>query len=265
MTKWIKLNLQAYLPDGGYASNLEKFTIKKEEDGVRIILCGFENSIINITSINDLSSQTRIIPTINDLECSYKINWSSFLFFSEDRGISGLISSLAFREIYFEQLITKTLLGKIPVNKAFYNRIPIILVCTPYKGCSFDECTVLVLSDNSVTHEGFEFDEEISLWGSFIKGDLFAETGIQNFIDKIQIIGPDSMSPDSTIELEIIPPYENQTVYIEHDSGYVNRKKFKGSNKILVNSQFLSSGDQITIRTGYKYWSSDNEKIITVS
>jgi hypothetical protein len=264
MTRWIKLNLQPYLPPGGYTSHLENFILKKEEDGVSITLHSLENSVPSITTINDPFTQTHIIPTVENLKCSYKINWSSLLFLSEDRGITGLVSSIMFREIYFEQIIAKTLLGRISVNKAFNNRIPIVLVCTPYKGCSLADCSVLVLSHDGITHEGFEFDEEISAWGSFIKGDLFAETGIPNFIDKIEIIGPNSMNPDSTIELEIVPPYENQTVYLEHDGGYINKKKFKGSNKVLVSSQFLSSGDQITIRTGYKYWPSDNEKIITI-
>jgi hypothetical protein len=265
MTRWIKLNLQCYLPPGGYASHLEKFTIKKEQDGFSVVIEESESALPNISTSYDGSALRTISPLVNGGKVSYKFDWSSLLSLSEDRGISGLISTLMFKQFYFEQMITKTLQGRTPPNKTFVDRIPIVLVATPYKGCTLDDCTVFILCDDGTTHEGFEFDYETPLLGHFIRGDLFAETGIPNFMDKIQINGPSTMDANTTIELEIVPPYEQQTVYIEYDGGYINKIKFKGTNKIVLDSRLMSSGDQIKIKTGYKYWVSDNEKIITIN
>lgn len=265
MTRWIKLNIQCYLPPGGYSSHLEKFTIKKEDDGFSVNIQELESSVPSISTSYDGAALRTILPIVEDKNISYKFDWSSLLSLSEDRGISAVISSLLFKQFYFEQMITKTLIGRTPPNKTFVGRIPIVLVATPYKGCSLDDCTVFVLSDDGTTHEGFEFEAETPLLGHFLRGDLFDETGIPDFMDKIKIFGPDTMDPDSVIELEVIPPYENQTVYIEYDGGYINKTKFTGSNRILIDSKFLSSGDQITVKAGYKYWASDNKKIITIN
>lgn len=268
MTRWIKLNLQCYLPPGGYSPNLEKLIIRKEQNGFSVILNkkeGVGTDIPTSSTSYDGSTLRCIVPKIEGLKVSYKFNWESLLSLSEDRGISSVISTFRFTRFHYEQMIVNTLLGRTPPNKTFVGRVPVVLVATPYKGCSLDDCTVFVLADDNTAHEGFEFDAETPLLGHFIRGDLFDEFGIPNFMEKIKILGPDTMNSNSTIELEIIPPYEKQTVYVEYDSGYINKTKFTGSNKILVDSKFLSSGDQITIKVGYKYWVSDNKKIITIN
>ena len=228
-----------------------------------------EKSRLNnaVVTANDLGLEI-ITPVLVDsedtgflVESDPKVDfllWSDLINLSEDRGVVIIYSEYDNKlEWKYEQVITNTLASRLFPFKYKQDKLVLGYLLTPYKSCPLEEVTLVLRDDGCIDLSSFNFDAEVA----YLDTNRFAS---YPYFDSIAITGPSNAAAGSTVELTVTPPFDVPNIYVQSTCGFLNRSRFKGTQKVLLNTDGLSAGEDVKVKVGYQFWPGDAEIIITL-
>ena len=137
-----------------------------------------------------------------------------------------------------------------------FNSYAFLYILTPYADCSSSDLIVVCRDSTSltVTVDGTTPNFTTSIMS--LKG--FLDTWMP-----ITITGPTHVNAGSSVSYTVYAS-SNATVYLSTDIGMINRSKITNNKTFLLNTDGLTAGETITIKTGYKYWSGVSTFTVTL-
>jgi hypothetical protein len=159
------------------------------------------------------------------------------------------------------QNTSETLPGKQMAGSPFhalwnmYGSYAFLYILTPHKGCNANDLSIIYRDTSGVS---------ISVNGAGINSTKINSTKM--FLDAwlpITISGPDEIVAGETAEFSV-SSVENVNIYVSADIGILNRSKVMHEGSFKLNTDGLEVGETITIKAGYKFWTSKSTKTITI-
>jgi hypothetical protein len=173
---------------------------------------------------------------------------------SEDRGLVSACSDLLLARIEIENTIIRTL----PTRQSIRNwrdRLPFVMIATPWKGCPIQECSLLAVTYPGVTYTGFDFGSAVSDMQAWLDAKLYSP---------ILFDGPNTVAAGSSAIVRVTAP-PNMTAYLDCDAGNLSYWRVKGEKNVKVSAVDLLPGDSIKIKAGYRNWPGESDFLIQVT
>jgi hypothetical protein len=173
------------------------------------------------------------------------------------------------RELYLENILPFSYVGK-DLRAIRRGRLPILTVMLPFKDSDFNEATIFALKLPDV---------KITSNVTFVEGATRMDPNkpwvLQNFsrfFPTLTLSGPDTITPDSSIELTCTPYYKGELtdrrmdVQILYNNGFLPKTwlYMQGPQEFEVRSTGLAVGDTIYVNAGFPSYSGLAKKIIEV-
>ena len=144
---------------------------------------------------------------------------------------------------------------------------PILYLLTPVRGCSVGDCILVFhgvdsdpsMSDEFRTTHSLSVEEELQSPPMMQSLKMFLEVWLP-----ISLGGPDTISPDSGAEY-FVSNASGGKIYLEVNSGILNRSRAKSGQSIFLDTRGLSAGEEVVIKAGYKFWPSVSKKKILIT
>jgi hypothetical protein len=190
-------------------------------------------------------------PLTIDRREKYEFDLNQLLSLSEDHGYI-LVSSEQrdVPEFKADQVLFSTFYSKSIPLQFGSDRFRLFWLITPYKGCSLEDATLLLTDDGHIDLSELTVDE-------------YVDTRFRAY-QPIVINAPQVIGCDQSVDIDIVQTIPGTSIRLEASSGVLNRTRLDRSGSVRLTAQGLDPGEQITIKAGYKYWTSDTEHIITV-
>jgi hypothetical protein len=142
----------------------------------------------------------------------------------------------------------------------------ILYICTPYIGCTLDECTLIYRStigaETGNTFVTF-INNGVTLDPKTVPDSKSMKTFLGNYLP-VTISGANSVAANSTAQY-VITANTQANVYLSVSSGTINRLKCKSGKTVTLNTAGLSSGETIEIGAGYKFYPNISTYTITIT
>jgi hypothetical protein len=217
----------------------------------------------NVVSIGSTFENTSILEQHNILK-QIEIKYSDIQNLSTDYGIISFSLDYQY-ENYILASITPKTLNERKHFADYHNEkkiIPIITYFTPYKGCSFDECNIVIECLNEVkTETDIVFDSNIPSIRNFIDN----ENCWGNLTNYPSIISTNTIDIGKISIFEVIVP-PNTTLYLESNIGILNKSKITQTTNIELDLTSIKEvTEDVVIKISSKYWSGIVKKIIKIS
>ena len=135
--------------------------------------------------------------------------------------------------------------------------LPLITYFTPYKGCSFEECNIIIRLLDKVQTD-IQFDQTISSIRNFMSdGNCWGNE--ENYPI---ITSPETMNIGVKSTFNITVP-KNTTLYLESNIGILNKTKIKQTTDIELDlTSITDTSEDVIIKVNSKYWAGIVEKQI---
>jgi hypothetical protein len=155
-----------------------------------------------------------------------------------------------FYDITYANQRRQELLDSIVMNE-YYEKNPDVLEShkkklTPELKFYYNSNRIIPDSENS-----FFSDEEVLSY----RNEIFPT---------VEIVGDDTMSVNSEKNYSINCSDPEIEIYLETTKGIINYSRVYSGTSITLSSSNLNVGDEIKLKSGFKYWSGKSEKIITI-
>jgi hypothetical protein len=219
-----------------------------------------DNILVNFNLIKDIEN---INPEIyNKILKNIVIKYDDIKNLSSDYGIVCVSLDFAYQNYYIESVTPKTLIERKEID-VYYNErflLPFIIYFTPYKGCSFNECNILICCLNPVTSDIIFDNEANSTKG--IMNDEYPYKCWGNDENYPQIISNSEAKIGDVIKFNITIP-KNITLYLETNIGVLNKTKISETTEVEVDlSSIKDTSHNLTIKVNSKYWMGITKKTI---
>ena len=155
-----------------------------------------------------------------------------------------------FYDINYAEQRREELLKKVVMNE-FYEKNPDVLESHKKKltpELKFYHNSNLIIPDSE---NSFFSDEEVLSY----RNEIFPT---------VEIVGDDTMSVNSEKNYVISCSDPEIEIYLETTKGIINYSRVYSGTSITLSSSNLNVGDEIKLKSGFKYWSGKSEKIITI-
>ncbi len=132
---------------------------------------------------------------------------------------------------------------------------PAMFILTPYRGCSFQECTLYFF-------EGADFDVTVN-------GQPLVAEEIERLTDflgawlPISFAGPTTASVGGQVELTLSCS-DHVEVYLEATAGVLNRSRARDGDVVRLDLSGIPAGATARVKAGYKFWPGKVDYEITV-
>jgi hypothetical protein len=142
-----------------------------------------------------------------------------------------------------------------------------LYVLTPSRGCAVEDA-ILIFHDvendpetplNNKTRHRLVVDKKSFVPPALESLKMFLETWLV-----IEINGPEKAAPDTLVEISATGQSGGE-IYIDASAGILNRSRAKSGQRILLDTRGLETGDEIVIKTGYKFWPGISQKKIVIT
>jgi hypothetical protein len=155
-----------------------------------------------------------------------------------------------FYDVDYAEQRRKELLEKFVMNE-YYEKNPDVLEShkkklTPELKFYYNSNRIIPDSENS-----FFSDEEVLSY----RNEIFPT---------VEIVGDNTMSVNSEKNYVISCSDPEIEIYLETTKGIINYSRVYSGTSITLSSSNLNVGDEIKLKSGFKYWSGKSEKIITI-
>jgi hypothetical protein len=138
------------------------------------------------------------------------------------------------------------------------------IVMTPY----YERFPDVMESDKKKLNPELNFYHNSNLIIPDSGNSFFSSEEVLSYRDEIfptiEIMGDNTMSVNSEKNYVISCSDPEIEVYLETTKGIINYSRVYSGTSITLSSSNLTVGDEIKLKTGFKYWSGKSEKIITI-
>lgn len=244
-----------------YTQNQENFIVSYYEETPPISI-----GTTIIDTVSGISSITYpiYIPGTDDLNIgmgktvSYNVNFFDVKNLSEDFGIISFAIDYDTKICSLFSLTEKTYIEKQNFSD-YHNEkklISLITFFTPYKGCEFSDCNIIIRSsDEPNLTNGFDtssitFDETITSMRTYIQSD----NCWGNANNYPSIIGPNASKVGIQTSFFVNVP-NNIKLYLETNVGSLNKTKITKSTDVVLDlSSVQNFEEDAKIKISSKYW-----------
>jgi len=180
-----------------------------------------------------------------------------------DFGIVTFSYNFTFTNFQLINVNPETLINKKNITKYHEDLelVPMIIIFSPYKNCSIEECNIVVRHlKNIEVISNLEYSKEISNLSEFIYNDF--PWGEEHY-PKLIIPEYAKIGEKITFNLENI---HNRPVYLETNIGVLNKTKLLSSSVIQLDlTSIVDTSEDVLIKMSYKYWTGIEEKRIKIT
>lgn len=142
-----------------------------------------------------------------------------------------------------------------------------LYLLTPSRDCNVEDA-ILIFHDvendpgtpvNKKTSHSLIVDKKALVPPALGSLKMFLETWLM-----IEINGPEKAAPDTLVELSATSQSSGE-IHLDASAGLLNRSRAKSGQRILLDTRGLETGDEIVVKTGYKFWPGISQKKIVVT
>jgi hypothetical protein len=143
---------------------------------------------------------------------------------------------------------------------------PVLYLLTPARGCSVNNSIIVfhgVDPDPGIPEE-FRTTHSLSVDGNIQAPPMMPS--LKMFLESwlpIAIGGPDLIPADQTAKY-LLTNMQGGEIYLEATGGILNRSRAKNGQQVLLDTRGLETGEEITIKAGYKFWPGISQKKIAI-
>jgi len=245
-----------------YIQNQEDFTISYYKE---IPPIGIGTTTINVDTESGVTTITNPIYTLDTnvsvgvgQTTNYNIKFSDIKNLSEDFGIISFAIDYDTKICSLFSLSEKTYISKQNFSD-YHNEkklISLITFFTPYKGCEFSDCNIIIRSSdepnltNSFDTSSITFDETITSMRTYIQSD----NCWGNANNYPSVTGPTASKVGIQTSFFVNVP-NNIKLYLETNVGSLNKTKITKSTDVVLDlSSVQNFEEDAKIKISSKYW-----------
>jgi hypothetical protein len=255
----IKLNNNRKCGPSQFLDNIS--IIKDNEDF--LINFNLKQNIVSTGSTSIISEESTNFSPLNRPSSSIleqiEIKYRDVQNLSTDFGIVVLGLDFLYEKYTLSSITPKTLIERKHFVD-YHNEnliLPLITYFTPYKGCSFEECNIIIRCLDEVETD-IQFEQTISS----IKGFMDDGNCWGNVENYPIITSPETMNIGVKSTFNITVP-KNTTLYLESNIGILNKTKITQTTDIELDlTSIKDTSEDVIIKVNSKYWAGIAEKRI---
>lgn len=140
------------------------------------------------------------------------------------------------------------------------NWVPLLFILTPYANCTVDEA-IFIYHD---TKNPDSLQVEVDIDGK--KLDSSTVTEMKSIKEFLQSWLPITFAVSQTSKKTTftVTADTQANIYLNSNAGVLNRSVAKSGQVVTLNTDGLSSGEEVTVKAGYKFYPNISKTVITV-
>jgi hypothetical protein len=142
------------------------------------------------------------------------------------------------------------------LNQLDKNFRPIMYVLTPSENCSVDDA-VVIYKDTT------DMPDHTTLTVNGVQQTNATVSQVQSIKTFLNGWNPIHFTTVNSTAF-VVSANTTGNIYLNSDAGVLNRTVAKSGQTVVINTEGLPSGEQITVKAGYKYYPNISNTVITV-